>query len=148
MNEHGIITALVELIDAALPNIDVLDGDTLAVDADLPKRLVCVGASSPNAPAVTVAAAPEEGGLGDLMYDMEVNCSTYALDGEMEYGTKRVKVQAVLDAIHEALVADLKLGGLAYETWLARERQWFQLSDETGTTVWCDFTIIARVFAP
>lgn len=145
------ILALVDKGTAALPAWQVFDGDTAR---DLPDRTLLIGFDSvPGTAVVTSTEDVDEGGIDALLETITVSCTLAAFDGNVEFAAKRADVQAALLALKAALATDQKLGGFAYDAWVAPERQWYQqiypATDDgpTRVSVQVDFAITVRVYA-
>lgn len=143
---HEVVNRLAAVASAALPGWQVLAGWNRS--DELEQLCLSVAQSTvPGAPAVTVEVDVEEGGLCATVETITVSCVVASWDGEMTLTGKREQVASALDEFDRALKADRKLGGIAYDSWLAPSQQWYQEADDRGPTVQCDFAVTVTVHA-
>lgn len=141
-----IVVALHDLVDDALTDVQVLDGWNRS--DDLQPKVVAVGIPPvQNTPAVTVDIATNEGGIVADQYDVTVHCSAAVWDGDEEFTKKRAAAQQIIADVAGAVDDDRDLDGTVFEVSLSPEMQWYQLSDDKGTLVQVDFTLVVRVYA-
>ncbi|HEU4542202.1 MAG TPA: hypothetical protein VFR23_13825 [Jiangellaceae bacterium] len=146
-----VIRALVIMANTALSSWQVLDGDT---GLDLQDRTLLIGFDPvQGTPIATSSIDEDDGGICALLETITVSCTAAAFDGNAEFRKKRADVVAALTALRAALAADQKLGGIAYDAWLAPTAQWYQqiypaTSDgPERISVQADFSITVRVYA-
>lgn len=150
---QNVVGALVTLAKTALPGIQVLDGwnGKTALDG---KMLFVAFAPAIGSPTVTSTVDEDEGGLCDVVETITVACTAAAWDGEMEFTAKRGELASMLTGLRAAIAADIKLGGIAFDAWLAPTAQWFEEIQQSTNdsaaraTVQVDFSITVRVHAP
>lgn len=143
---HGLIVKLREVAEVAIPSAQVLDG--VDYSQELEKLFLVVGLSGPNAPAATVTRDIDEGSPEDTLYSVSIPCAIALWDGDEEFTKKRATVQETLTAFADAVEADNRLGGLAYDAWVSPEQSWYELGVADGNLVQVEFPVTVRVFVP
>jgi hypothetical protein len=149
---HEVVNRLVTLADTALPTWQVLDGWNGKTDLAR-ETLVVAFAPTPGTEAVTSTVDLEDGSMCDYLETVAVACTGAVWDGDMAFTAKRGELVAMLATLRGALADDRKLGGIAYDVYLAPSARWYadvkpKTKDSPAkATVQVDFAITARVYA-
>lgn len=143
----ALIDRLVDLYREGLPDVNVVDGDT--VSGDLGAWLM-VGWDDPDNDRATAATGAQSwAGLGAKVRDEEgtVTCLVVVTNGNNDLKAARATVKAVTDAVENIHRADPNLGaevpGLLWTGYGTRTelRQWLSTD---GAVVTCTFEIAYR----
>ncbi|GII89626.1 hypothetical protein Ssi03_76160 [Sphaerisporangium siamense] len=138
----AVIDALVALVRAALPGVQVVDGQPMSSDRDI----VCIAfTGEPGEAAVESTRAVEQLALEPDRESYTITCLASSLRGDADAKASRDRAYGLVDTIASAIAADPRLDGAVTYTRLATESL-TQQQTQNGAEATVRFLVAVEAF--
>lgn len=105
-----VIDALVALVQAQVPDVQVVDGQPVTSETDI----VCIGfTGEPGEPAVESTRSLEQLTMEPDLESYAITCVASSLRGDTDAKAVRDRAYEIVNSVASAIAADQTLGGMA-----------------------------------